>query len=124
MSLPASTLEIPSDRTYNLMDVEDIQKALSRSRASIYRYAHTDPAKGLLNLPYDPARLNPELRQSDREPLLFHPTEVSRFARDVLKIKQVTIQVQETAQNETNRLLKEILQELRSLNQAISSREL
>jgi hypothetical protein len=33
----------------------------------------------------------------------------------------VTIQVQEPAQNETNRLLREILQEMRSLNQAISS---
>ncbi|OIP75588.1 MAG: resolvase [Oscillatoriales cyanobacterium CG2_30_44_21] len=109
---------MPNDRFYNLMDVEEIQKALGRSRASIYRYANTDPAKGLLNLPYDPTRLNPELRQSDRDPLLFHPTEVSRFARDVLKIKQVTIQVQETAQNETNRLLKEILQELRLLNQS------
>ncbi|PZU95121.1 MAG: resolvase [Pseudanabaena sp.] len=121
MSLPASTFEISNDRAYNLMDVEEIQKTLGRSRASIYRYANTDPSKGLLNLPYDPTRLNPELRQSDRDPLLFHPTEVSRFARDVLKIKQVTIQVQETAQNETNRLLKEILQELRSLNQAIRS---
>jgi transposase len=113
--------ELKSDYTYELMDVEAIQKALGRSRASVYRYANTDPLQGLLNLPYDPTRLNPELRQSDREPLLFHPTEVSRFARDVLKMKQVTIQVQEPAQNETNRLLREILQEMRSLNQAISS---
>jgi transposase len=113
--------ELKSDYTYELMDVEAIQKALGRSRASVYRYANTDPLQGLLNLPYDPTRLNPELRQSDREPLLFHPTEVSRFARDVLKMKQVTIQVQEQAQNETNRLLREILQEMRSLNQAISS---
>lgn len=113
--------ELKSDYTYELMDVEAIQKALGRSRASVYRYANTDPLQGLLNLPYDPTRLNPELRQSDREPLLFHPTEVSRFARDVLKMKQVTIQVQEPAQSETNRLLREILQEMRSLNQAISS---
>ncbi|MEA5490133.1 MULTISPECIES: resolvase [Pseudanabaena] len=116
-----SHAELKSDHNYELMDVEAIQKALGRSRASIYRYANTDPAQGLLNLPYDPNRLNPELRQSDREPLLFHPTEVSRFAKDVLKMKQVTIQVQESTQNETNRLLREILQELRSLNQAISS---
>jgi transposase len=121
MSLPFSLTELKSDHTYELMDVEAIQKALGRSRASVYRYANTNPLQGLLNLPYDPTRLNPELRQSDREPLLFHPTEVSRFARDVLKMKQVTIQVQEPAQNETNRLLREILQEMRSLNQAISS---
>ena len=121
MSSSFSDPEPKSDRNYELMDVEAIQKSLGRSRASIYRYANTDPVQGLLNLPYDPTRLNPELRQSDREPLLFHPTEVSRFARDVLKMKQVTIQVQETTQNETNRLLREILQELRSLNIAIGS---
>jgi len=121
MSLPFSRSELKSDHNYELMDVEAIQKALGRSRASVYRYANTDPEQGLLNLPYDPTRLNPELRQSDRDPLLFHPTEVSRFARDVLKMKQVTIQVQESTQNETNRLLREILQELRSLNQAITS---
>ncbi len=120
MSSSFSSTESKSDRNYELMDVEAIQKSLGRSRASIYRYANTDPVQGLLNLPYDPTRLNPELRQSDREPLLFHPTEVSRFARDVLKMKQVTIQVQETTQNETNRLLREILQELRSLNIAIA----
>jgi len=120
MSSSFSSTEPKSDRNYELMDVEAIQKSLGRSRASIYRYANTDPIQGLLNLPYDPTRLNPELRQSDREPLLFHPTEVSRFARDVLKMKQVTIQVQETTQNETNRLLREILQELRSLNIAIA----
>ena len=121
MSLPFSASDLSTDKTYELMDVEAIQKALGRSRASVYRYANTDPNQGQLNLPYDPQRLNPELRQSDREPLLFHPTEVSRFARDVLKMKQVTIQVQEPVQNETNRLLREILQELKTLNQAISN---
>lgn len=121
MSLSFSASELNSDSSYELMDVEAIQKALGRSRASIYRYANTDPNQNELNLPYNPQKLNPELRQSDREPLLFHPTEVSRFARDVLKMKQVTIQVQEPTQNETNRLLREILQELKMLNQSISS---
>jgi transposase len=121
MSPQFSPTELKSDYTYELMDVEAIQKSLGRSRASVYRYANTDPVQGLLNLPYDPTRLNPELRQNDREPLLFHPTEVSRFARDVLRMKQVTIQVQEPTQNETNRLLREILQEMRSLNLAIGS---
>jgi transposase len=120
MSPAFSHTELKSDYTYELMDVEAIQKSLGRSRASVYRYANTDPIQGLLNLPYDPTRLNPELRQNDREPLLFHPTEVSRFARDVLRMKQVTIQVQEPTQSETNRLLREILQEMRSLNLAIA----
>ena len=123
MSFPLSANDFSANNTnnnYELMDVDAIQKALGRSRASVYRYANTDP-HGLLNLPYAPMRLNPELRQSDREPLLFHPTEVSRFARDVLKMKQVTIQVQEPMQNETNRLLREILQELKAINQGIGN---
>jgi len=80
MSLPLPALDLKSDSNYELMDVEAIQRALGRSRASVYRYANTDPNQSELNLPYDPQKLNPELRQSDREPLLFHPTEVSRFA--------------------------------------------
>jgi transposase len=118
---PLPAFDLKSGSTYELMDVEAIQKALGRSRASIYRYANTDSNQSELNLPYDPQKLNPELRQSDREPLLFHPTEVSRFARDVLRMKQVTIQVQEPVQNETNQLLREILQELKTLNQTIIS---
>jgi hypothetical protein len=123
MNFPLSLTDFSTNNvnsSYELMDVEAIQRALGRSRASVYRYANTDP-QGLLNLPYDPTRLNPELRQIDREPLLFHPTEVSRFARDVLKMKQVTIQVQEPMQNETNRLLREILQELKGINQGIAN---
>lgn len=121
MSLPLSSNDTSINNSYELMDVDAIQKALGRSRASVYRYANTDPTQKLLNLPYEPTRLNPELRQSDREALLFHPTEVSRFARDVLRMKQVTIQVQEPTQNETNRLLKDILQELKSLNLSITA---
>ncbi len=39
-----------------LMDIEAVQKALNRSRASIYRYANTDP--NTLNPSYNPQRLN------------------------------------------------------------------
>jgi hypothetical protein len=106
---------------YNLMDVDAVQKALGRSRASVYRYANTNPEH--LNLPYSPKKLNPELRQDKTDPLLFHPTEVSRFARDVLKIKQVTIQVQEPVANVTNQLLQDILTELRIIRQMIEPQE-
>lgn len=99
----------------HLMDVEAVQKVLHKSRASIYRYANTSPTE--FNLEFDPKRLNPELRQHPSEPLLFHPNEVSRFARDVLKVQQVNIQVQEPANTLTNQLLQEILQELRLLRQ-------
>ncbi len=105
---------------YGLMNIEAVGRALGRSRASTYRYANTDPV--LLNPPFDPKKLNPELRNSDTEPLLFHPTEVARFARDVLKQKSVTIQVQEPAVSQTNLLLKEILAELKAMHQTLRDR--
>ena len=59
------------------LTIDDVQRHLNRSRASVYRYANTDP--DLLNPPYDPKKLNPELRQNKDEPLLFRPQEVRRF---------------------------------------------
>lgn len=103
-----------------LMTIEDIQKTFNRSRASIYRYANTTPED--LNPPYNPQRLNPELRLNKADPLLFHPNEVARFARDVLGIKQVTIAVQESAQTATHELLRAILSELQHIRQLLESR--
>ena len=106
-----------------LMDIDAVQKALNKSRASIYRYANTDPNDpDNLNLDYDPNRLNPEIRRHRREPLLFHANEVARFARDVLGIQEVTIQIQESAQTRTNELLAEILGELQTIRQLLEER--
>jgi len=102
---------------YNLMDVEAVQKALGRSRASIYRYSNTD--KSILNPPYNPRLLNPELRQNEREPLLFHPNEVARFAKDVLRAKQVTIIAQESPTTVTQELLQAILAELQGIRRLL-----
>ena len=102
-----------------LMDVEAVQKALNRSRASVYRYANTDPQE--LNSAYDPKRLNPELRLNPNDPLLFHPNEVARFAKDVLGIRQVTIEIQESHQNATLEVLRAILAELQSIHQLLKS---
>jgi hypothetical protein len=104
---------------HGLMTVETVEKALNRSRASVYRYANTDPHD--LNPPYNPKRLNPELRNDADEPLLFHPNEVARFARDILGIKQVTIEVREPAETKTHELLKEILSELKHIRQILES---
>jgi hypothetical protein len=51
--------------------------------------------------------------------LLFHPNEVARFARDVLKISQVTLEVQQSPQTVTQALLQEILQELREIRSVL-----
>lgn len=103
-----------------LMDIEAVQKVLNRSRASIYRYANTDPNN--LNPPYDPKRLNPELRTSKDDALAFHPNEVARFAKDVLKIKQVTIEVREAPQTPTQEILQAILDELQNIHQLLKAR--
>ncbi|NJO79500.1 MAG: resolvase [Cyanobacteria bacterium RM1_2_2] len=104
-----------------LMTVEAVEKALNRSRASVYRYANTDPE--VLNPPYDPQRLNPELRVNKEDVLLFHPNEVARFAQDVLGIKQVTIEVQQPAETVTHELLKAILSELQSIHQLLKQQK-
>lgn len=103
-----------------LMAIEAVQKVLNRSRASVYRYANTEPDR--LNPPYDPRRLNPELRVNKDDPLLFHPNEVARFAKDILGIKQVTIEVQQPDETVTHELLRSILAELQSIHQLLAEK--
>jgi hypothetical protein len=96
-----------------LISIDEVQKVLSRSRASVYRYTNTDPRN--LNPPFNPRRLNPEYRSDQKDPLLFHPHEVARFARDVLRIKEVTVEVLNAPSTATHQLLGAILDELRSI---------
>ncbi|MGB3615136.1 MAG: hypothetical protein WBA10_15185 [Elainellaceae cyanobacterium] len=98
---------------YEFLSVDEVQTALGRSRASIYRYANTVPDS--LNPPFDPKRLNPELRKHKEDPLMFHPSEVERFARDILGIKQVTIAVQVSEHAVSQRLLRQVLDELQGI---------
>jgi hypothetical protein len=96
-----------------LIGIDEVQKALNRSRASVYRYTNTDPRN--LNPPFNPRRLNPEYRSDQKDPLLFHPNEVARFARDVLRIKEVTVEVLNSPSTATQQLLGSILDELRAI---------
>ncbi|NJL85297.1 MAG: resolvase [Leptolyngbyaceae cyanobacterium SM1_1_3] len=103
------------------MTVDDVQRYLNRSRASVYRYANTDVS--ILNPDYKSSRLNPEIRTQKDTPLLFHPNEVARFAREVLGLKQVKIEVQESPETATHALLKAILAELKGMRQFLQSQE-
>jgi hypothetical protein len=96
-----------------LVGIEEVQKSLNRSRASVYRYTNTDPRN--LNPPFNPRKLNPEYRTDQKDPLLFHPNEVARFARDVLRIKEVTVEVLNSPSTATQQLLTSILEELRQI---------
>lgn len=117
-----SLSNLNTDLNQGLMDLAAVQKALNRSRASIYRYANTDPNH--LNPAYNPTLLNPELRLNKTDPLLFHPNEVARFAKDVLGIQHVTIEVQEPVPNITQDLLKAILTELQTIHSLLKSQSL
>jgi len=86
-----------------LIGIDEVQRALNRSRASVYRYTNTDPRN--LNPPFNPRKLNPEYRSDQKDPLMFHPNEVARFARDVLRIKEVTVEVLNSPSTATQQLL-------------------
>jgi hypothetical protein len=112
-STPSPAAAAASDPGSSLIGIEDVQKALNRSRASVYRYTNTDPRN--LNPPFNPRRLNPEYRSDQKDPLLFHPDEVARFARDVLRIKEVTVEVLNSPSTATQQLLGAILSELQAI---------
>ncbi|MGF1498727.1 MAG: resolvase [Elainellaceae cyanobacterium] len=107
--------------SFNLMPVEAVQKALRRSRASVYRYANTDPE--FINPPFDAGRLNPEFRRHKDEPLQFHPNEVERFARDVLG-QHVTVAIQKSEQSTHQELLEQILVELKAIRHLLEDKDL
>ncbi|MEO1389312.1 MAG: resolvase [Cyanobacteria bacterium J06634_6] len=120
-AINVSANNITIDSPGQLIPIESVQKILNRSRASVYRYANTDPSD--LNPPFNPKCLNAEIRNDKDAPLMFHPNEVARFAQDVLGIKQVTIEVAQPAETETHRLLKAVLQELQAIRSLLETQK-
>lgn len=106
-----------------LMTVDMVQKVLGRSRASIYRYANTDPERPDVNLPHDPKRLNPEFRNHKDDTIRFHPNEVARFAREVLGIKNIIIETRLPPETRTDQMFQAILLELQNLRQLIQTQQ-
>ena len=105
----------------SLVGIDDVQKSLNRSRASVYRYTNTDPRN--LNPPFNPRKLNPEYRSDQKDPLLFHPNEVARFAKDVLRIKEVTVEVLNSPSTATQQMLGAILEELKFIRSHLEGLE-
>ena len=112
-------LESATEPSGKLIGIEEVQNCLNRSRASVYRYANTDLR--VLNPPFNPRKLNPEFRKDIKDPLMFHPNEVARFARDVLRIKEVNISVLNAPHNATQQLLDQILAELRQIRMVLEN---
>ena len=113
--VPSRVDELPPDA---YLSIDDVQKQIKRSRASVYRYANTDAH--ILNPPFEPKKLNPEIRDDPNQPLRFHPREVRRFAQDVLGLTP-TITVQSSEETTTQEILRAILAELRAIREQLES---
>ena len=100
-----------SNSSDSLLSIDEVQKTLNRSRASVYRYTNTDTRN--LNPPFNPRKLNTEFRSDQKDQLLFHPNEVARFAKDILRIKEVTVEIFSSPSSETQNILNAILNELK-----------
>ena len=112
-SLSSAGVDTVMAQSDALVAIDDVQKSLNRSRASVYRYTNTDSRN--LNPPFNPKKLNSEYRSDQKDPLLFHPNEVARFAKDVLRIKEVTVEVLNSPSTATQQVLGAILEELRQI---------
>ena len=102
-----------SNSSDSLLTIEEVQKTLNRSRASVYRYTNTDTRN--LNPPFNPKKLNTEFRSDQKDQLLFHPNEVARFAKDILRIKEVKVEIFNSPSSETQNTLNAILEELKMI---------
>ena len=96
-----------------LLGIDEVQRFLNRSRASVYRYTNADLRN--LNPSFNPRKLNPEYRSDQKDPLQFHPNEIARFAKDILRIKEVTVEVLNSPSSVTQNVLIQILEELRNI---------
>ena len=54
--------------------------------------------------------------------MLFHPNEVARFAKDILRIKEVTVEIFNSPSSATQNTLNAILEELRIIRTQLEER--
>ncbi len=114
-------MQSPMPDSVALVGIDEVQKSLNRSRASVYRYTNTDTRN--LNPPFNPRKLNPEYRSDLKDPLQFHPNEVARFAKDVLRIKEVTVEVLNSPSTATQNVLASILEELKFIRMTLEAQQ-
>ncbi len=74
-----------------LVGIDEVQKFLNRSRASVYRYTNTDLRN--LNPSFNPRKLNPEFRTDQKDPLKFHPNEVASFNTPSSAAQNILVQI-------------------------------
>ena len=119
-SLDKGIINTASNSIDSLLTIDEVQKTLNRSRASVYRYTNTDTRN--LNPPFNPRKLNTEFRSDQKDQLLFHPNEVARFAKDILRIKEVTVEIFNSPSSETQNILSSILEELKIIRNKLDEK--
>ena len=65
-------LNTASNSSDSLLTIDEVQKTLNRSRASVYRYTNTDTRN--LNPPFNPRKLNTEFRSDQKAVSYTHLT--------------------------------------------------
>ena len=80
-----------------LVGIDEVQKFLNRSRASVYRYTNTDLRN--LNPSFNPRKLNPEFRTDQKDPLKFFSPELIRLiiVKDILYARDYLISSGDTS---------------------------
>lgn len=67
--------------------VQELQKVLDRSKASVYRILNTQ--RNVLNPPFDPQKLNHEYRVNDSDPIQVSTAEITRWKEESRKSRKM-----------------------------------
>ncbi len=75
------------DYSRKFYNIQELQKVLERSRASVYRILNTE--KNVLNPSFNPQKLNYEYRAHDSDPIQVSAVEVSRWKEESRKARKL-----------------------------------
>jgi len=81
------TQNLNFDYSRKFYTVQELQKVLDRSRASVYRILNTE--KNVLNPPFDPQKLNHEYRANDFDPIQVSAAEITRWKEESRKSRKM-----------------------------------
>jgi biotin operon repressor len=78
------------DQSVKYYNIDELQRALNRSRASVYRILNVD--KNILNPPFNPAKLNHEHRVDKTDLIRVSNNELNRWKNESQRLRQIAAQ--------------------------------
>ena len=81
------TQNLNFDYSRKYYTVQELQKVLDRSKASVYRILNTE--RNVLNPPFDPQKLNHEYRANDSDPIQVSTAEITRWKEESRKSRKM-----------------------------------